>query len=208
MSRCNMKILQLSFINKWSEIGWHLCQIWDKDVDLWTMRLNEFASIVEDRHRGLSKAATKGTVYLRLRAYLRESRRAGMWDPDRALRRIFLSNAGASRHEPEVARAQQVLQVPRFLPQHVFPGTAYLSLGIYAWHLNLPGPAIRVFLTAFLFIPYASCLLSFYSFIPLSSYLSLFPFLSLLLWSLQHCTYEKYLQLRGEFFELDWSRWV
>lgn len=70
------------------------------------------------------------TVYLRLRAYLRAGRRAGMRDSDRALRWVLLSDLGASRHEPEVARAQQVLQVPWFLPQHVFPGSAYLSLGI------------------------------------------------------------------------------
>lgn len=52
------------------------------------------------------------TVYLRLRAYLRAGRRAGMRDSDRALRWVLLSDLGASRHEPEVARAQQVLQVP------------------------------------------------------------------------------------------------
>lgn len=77
------------------------------------------------------EAAKKGERFIcGLRAYLRAGRRAGMRDSDRALRWVLLSDLGASRHEPEVARAQQVLQVPWFLPQHVFPGSAYLSLGI------------------------------------------------------------------------------
>lgn len=74
---------------------------------------------------------TKGKgFYLRLRAYLRASRRTGMQDPDRALRRILEArltarteggtSAAGSSGSP-VSAAARILQYGM-----------YLSLGIYA----------------------------------------------------------------------------
>ncbi|EFN63098.1 hypothetical protein EAG_07776 [Camponotus floridanus] len=66
-----------------------------------------------------------------------------MRDPDRTSQRLReqagrnarsprrgFSRSSARGMKSEVARAQQVLQISRFLLQHVFHSLAYLSLGI------------------------------------------------------------------------------
>lgn len=102
----------------------------DKNVDVQEhtrVKLDKFASIIGNHHCGTWKLDEGSEGFIcGVRVYLHEQ--AGMRDPDRTSQRLLSARGMKS----EVARAQQVFQISRFLLQHVFYSvfSAYLSLGI------------------------------------------------------------------------------